>query len=474
MTRRLVASYLLVSLVVLLILEIPLAIFYHQLERNSLVTRGERDAVVLASYYRDAELSGRTADLPAIETYARDTGTQVSILNRGGVSLFDTGGTAGRNLSTQPEVRAAIEGKRASGFRDVDTTANGAASPGLIDGEVMYVAVPITTYGEVTGVMRLTMDAGDVNSRVQRFWIGLVVIALLILAALALIGLTVARSAIGPLRRLQASAARFGQGDFHPLEEPDPDAPEEIKELTRSMIAMGRQLEQLIERHRSFVADASHQLRTPLTALRLRLENVEAGLAEEQLRGELEAAIDETVRLSNLVGDLLRLARNEGPPRLTTVELAKLASERVETWEAVAEGRVKLDLVTPRSSVSATCVAVEGAVEQVLDNLLDNALHASPDGGRIRLEVRPGPHLHHLIVTDQGPGLTDDQKERATDRFWRADQDRVGTGLGLAVVAALVDASSAFLRFDDNPDGRGLQVVTSWQAEDMATLSKPA
>ncbi len=468
MTRRLVASYLLVSLVVLLILEIPLAIFYHQLERNSLVTNAERDAVMLASYYRDAQLSGRADELPGIDRYVRRTGSRVLVLNRGGVSLVDTARQPGGNFSTRPEVQAAVSGKLASGFRESET----------IGTELMYAAVPITTYGEVTGVLRLTLDAEEVNSRIQRFWLGLVIIALLILAALALIGFTVARSATGPIKRLQTSAARFGRGDFHALEEPDPDAPEEVRELTRSMNAMGRQLEQLIERHRSFVADASHQLRTPLTALRLRLENAEAGLADEQLRLELEAAIEETIRLSNLVGDLLRLARNEGPPVLTTVELSSLATERVNTWGAMAEGRVELLLIRPAGPYPVNCMAVEGAVEQVLDNLLDNALHAAAasgrDDSRITVEVKAGPHVHQLIVTDDGPGLTAEQKQRATDRFWRADQNRAGTGLGLAVVAALVEASSGDLVFEDNPAGRGLRVVTSWQAEDTVTLSRPA
>ncbi len=468
MTRRLVASYLLVSLVVLLILEIPLAIFYHELERKGLVTNAERDAVVLASYFRDAELSGRADELPVIDDYAQDTGSRVLILNRGGVSLVDTARQPGGNFSTRPEIQAAVSGKRASGFRESET----------IGTELMYAAVPITTYGEVTGVLRLTLDAEVVNSRIRRFWLGLVIIALLILAALALIGFTVARSATGPIKRLQTSAARFGRGDFHALEEPDPDAPEEVRELTRSMNAMGRQLEQLIERHRSFVADASHQLRTPLTALRLRLENTEAGLDDEQLRLELEAAIEETIRLSNLVGDLLRLARNEEPPPLSTVELSSLATERVNTWGAMAEGRVELVLNRPAGPYPVKCMAVEGAVEQVLDNLLDNALHAAAasgrDDSRITVEVKAGPHVHQLIVTDEGPGLTEEQKQRVTDRFWRADQSRAGTGLGLAVVAALVEASSGDLVFEDNPDGRGLRVVTSWQAEDTATLSRPA
>ena len=239
------------------------------------------------------------------------------------------------------------------GYRDSETLGT----------ELLFVSVPIASGGSVQGALRLTIDAEEVNSRVRRFWIGLVAIALLILAALALVGLTVARSATEPIKRLRTSAARFGRGDFSPLEVDDAETPVEIQELAESMNAMGRQLEQLIQRHRSFVGDASHQLRTPLTSLRLRLENLEAAAIDATSRHDIEAAIEETIRLSNLVSDLLKLARNDGPPSLTTVDLGSLAADRVNTWQATTEQRVELLLNRPAGPVEA--IAVAGAVEQV-------------------------------------------------------------------------------------------------------------
>jgi len=208
------------------------------------------------------------------------------------------------------------------------------------------------------------------------------------------------------------------------------------------------------------VGDASHQLRTPLTSLRLRLENLEAAAIDPTFRDEIEASIEETIRLSNLVGDLLKLARNDEPPSLTAVDLGSLAADRVNTWQATAEHEVELLLNSPKGKVEA--IAVAGAVEQVLDNLLDNALHVAPPKSRILVSVERG-HMHHrLVVTDEGPGLGDEEKARATDRFWRADHGRPGTGLGLAVVASLIEASGGTLIFDDNPHGRGLRVTTGW------------
>ncbi len=453
MTRRLVLSYLLVSLIVLLILEIPLAIFYYQLERERFIANAERDAVVLATYYQDVldtEDPALNSNLEVARNYSAETGARLVVVDDSGISVADTSRESGRNFATRPEVVVALDGLRDAGYRDSDT----------LDTELLFVAVPIASGGNVQGALRLTIDAEEVNSRIQRFWIGLVAIAALILGALALVGLTVARSATEPIKRLRTSALRFGRGDFSPLQVSDPETPGEIQELADSMNAMGRQLEQLIERHRSFVGDASHQLRTPLTSLRLRLENLEAAAIDATSRVEIEAAIEETIRLSNLVGDLLKLARNDGPPSLTAVDLGSLAADRVNTWQATAEQEVELLLNRPKGKVEA--IAVAGAIEQVLDNLLDNALHVAPPRSRILVSVERGHTHHRLVVTDEGPGLSDEEKARAIDRFWRADHGRPGTGLGLAVVASLIDASGGTLIFDDNPHGRGLRVTTGW------------
>jgi signal transduction histidine kinase len=101
---------------------------------------------------------------------------------------------------------------------------------------------------------------------------------------------------------------------------------------------------------------------------------------------------------------------------------------------------------------------VPGSIEQVLDNLLDNALNASPDGATIRLELLPGATEHLLAVTDEGPGLDDADKERALRRFWRGDPSTPGTGLGLAIAQALVLGSGGTIELADAV-GNGLRVV---------------
>ncbi len=154
------------------------------------------------------------------------------------------------------------------------------------------------------------------------------------------------------------------------------------------MDTMAVRLDALIDEQRAFVADASHQLRTPLTALRLRLENLQTRVSTEEA-AELDAVIDESTRLAALVADLLQLARADEHAPVGTVDLRELVAERTDMWSAVADERgITIEMRAPDEAVLAR--AQPGAVDQVLDNLLDNALNASPDHGSVRVELNPG------------------------------------------------------------------------------------
>ncbi len=273
MTRRLLFGYLLAALVVLLVLEIPLAIFFEQREMGRLERDVERDATVLAGYYEEALEAGATLHPAPAKAYAQRTGVRVVVVDKAGTSLIDTAGPAGRDFSTRPEIEAALRGGRAVGTRHSET----------LNTDLLYVAVPATSAGEVHGAVRLTLDKQATNALVHGYWAALGGIAVVVLVAMAGIGWAIARSVTRPLRELDAAAARFATGDLAPLE-PDPSAPPEIAVLGDTMNTMARRLERLLAEQREFVADASHQLRTPLTALRLRLENLQSAAATPRTR----------------------------------------------------------------------------------------------------------------------------------------------------------------------------------------------
>jgi signal transduction histidine kinase len=451
MTRRVLLSYLSITLLVLVLLEVPLALFYGQRERDRLEADVEHDANVLAGFYEDA-LEDDVAPAPQPATaYAARTGARVVVVDAAGISVVDTERPSGRDFSTRPEMATALRGERAAGTRHSDT----------LDTDLLYVAVPVASGGTVHGAIRLTLDIDAVNARVQRVWIGLAAIGVVVLAVVAGVGWALARSVTRPVRHLNAAAARFARGDLTATEPPPGSVPE-LQALTGTLNTMAARLDELLAAQRAFVADASHQLRTPLTSMRLRLENLESRIDDPTAAAEIDAITEESTRLTAIVTDLLRLAQAEQHPPPVPVDLTRLAADRVDTWTATTKASdVDLELHAPPPPVLVT--AVPGAVEQILDNLLDNALNASPPGTTITVQITPDDHGHQLRITDQGPGLDADQKAHAVQRFWRADPTSPGTGLGLSIVHALTTASGGTLTLHDAPN-RGLTVSVTLPA----------
>ena len=451
MTRRLLASYLALTALVLLVLEVPLGMFFQQREMERLTVGLERDATALASLYADAVGGGQRPNQAAADNYAARTGVRVVVTDRSGRSLIDTGAAPDRNFATRPEIRAALAGERASSSRHSDT----------LNTTLLYVAVPIAAGGHVDGAVRLTLETAQVQQRVFRFWFGLGAVAVVVLAAVALVGTALARSVTRPLRDVELAVARFADGDLRTLP-PGPRAPAEIARLQATVNMMAERLAQLLAEQRAFVADASHQLRTPLTALRLRLENLQSATHGRDAVADLEAAIAETHRLATLVNDLLRLAAAEKSSTMEAVDAAVVVRDRVDLWSAVADvDDVLLALTLPAGP--ALVRAVPNGLEQILDNLLDNAISVSPPGACVRVLLTRGTATFDLAVEDEGPGLSDELKARALDRFWRGDASRSGSGLGLPIAQALAVASGGSLRLED-AEGGGLRVQVTLSA----------
>ena len=255
-TRRLLASYLLITVLALVLLEIPLAVFFAQRERERVAANLEHDATVIATLYEDDLENDRPLDPAAALAYHDRTGARVVVVDRQGISLVDTGGPIDRDFSTRPEITEALQGRRATGTRSSDTLAT----------DILYVAVPVASGGTVHGALRVTIDTSDVSARIHRFWFGLAAIAIVILGLVALVGWWLARSVTRPIRQLQADAERFADGDL--TVSPGPaGGPPEVRALADSIAVMATRLDELLAAQRTFVADASHQLRSPLTAL---------------------------------------------------------------------------------------------------------------------------------------------------------------------------------------------------------------
>ncbi|HWH14888.1 MAG TPA: ATP-binding protein [Miltoncostaeaceae bacterium] len=455
MTRRLVAGYLALALVVLLALEVPLGVVYARTERQAFELRVERDATALASLAEDALTAdaARPRLAALVARYARDTGARAVVVGPAGTALADSDPTRplGRAFATRPEIAMALRGEVAVGER-------GSATLG---GRIVYVAAPVVADGRVVGAVRISVPADRVDARVRRYWLVLGAIGIVVLAAVAGVGWVLARGIAGPLTRVGVAAGRMG--DDTGARAPEDAGPPEVRALARRLNASTARIDALLAAQRAFVADASHQLRTPLTAVRLRLENLERDVGPEG-RDDLAAALGETERLTALVDGLLALARADAAAgERERIDVSRVCADRAAAWEPLAEDaglRLRAEVAPGLAARAAP-----GALEQILDNLIDNALRAAPPGSSVTVRARADGDAVTVAVADAGPGMTPEVRERALERFWTTRPGEGGTGLGLAVVDRLARAAGGGVRLGDRKGG-GLLVEVRLPAAD--------
>ena len=202
------------------------------------------------------------------------------------------------------------------------------------------------------------------------------------------------------------------------------------------------------------MANASHQLRTPLTGLRLRLESAAAKTDSPDLERELAAAEQEVERLARLLSTLLMLAREGQTPKAgRLVSLGLAAKHAHERWEARAEQRSQRLELAHADDVVAQSSEEDLAI--VLDNLIENALHYSPEGATVTIEFGREGGGAYLAVLDEGPGLTAGEEKALFERFARgsASGGASGTGLGLAIVQTLAQRWGGRASLENRPEG---------------------
>jgi signal transduction histidine kinase len=329
------------------------------------------------------------------------------------------------------------------------------------DGPRLQVAVPISDDSEYAGTVVFARSQDPLNDRIAMMWTWLALTGaggLLLGVALAV---RLARWVSRPLSALGAAAVSLGDGALDVRADPG-RGPHEVRALAAAFNRMADRTQSLVHSHRGWVADVSHQLRTPLTALRLRLDVLAAETGGDTA-AELAGALEEIGRLSRLVDGLLAVARAEGRmPRPEPVDVVHTAAERVAAWDPVArERRIGLELATAETP-AATARLGSGDLEQMLDNVLANALEAVPDAGRVRVEVARSDGRVLLRVVDDGPGMGEQAKQAAFHRF--ANPGARGNGLGLAIVHRLATADGGTVRLLDTPGG-GLTVELDLPAD---------
>ena len=280
--------------------------------------------------------------------------------------------------------------------------------------------------------------------------IGAVVLAVGLIA-----GLVIARTIARPMRGLDRAARRVAAGDLEARAAIDGST--EQRALARTFNDMTGRVARLLRSQQDFVADASHQLRTPLTGLRLRLEEARAQVDSPGAIAELDAGMTEVDRLAQILEELLVLSR-AGERELpgTEVDLGDAAERAAERWsQAAAERGQRLDAEVEAAG-SAWCAAAD--LDRVLDVLVENALRYSPAASAVVIVAGPD----RVEVLDDGPGPAPGEEEAVFERFHRGRAGRggpPGTGLGLPIARELAGEWDATVALEARTDGGGRAVV---------------
>lgn len=348
-----------------------------------------------------------------------------------GVLIADEDGDVLANSETLPSVGNDISGE--SEFR----TALSGSLVGRPMGSRLLVAAPVALEGEIVGVVRIDSDISAIESNVRRSWLVLAAVGLFVVV-LGLGGAWLLASSLSrPLKSLGATARSLGAGRLDSRAETA--GPPEVADVARAMNHMAEDLEATISAQQDFIANASHQLRTPLTGLRLRLEGIAVGGGPDATSAS--EAIKEVDRLGVLVEELLVLARAGGRQAPGgAVDIGALLRDAADRWAArAAEGGAT---VVTRVGVAAVVHADEAELAGVIDNLIENALAYSPAGATVALAAESGPDGAGFSVADDGPGIPPEERERVFDRFYRGGTGRrsgPGSGLGLAIVKEVAE-----------------------------------
>src|SRR6185312_7298603 len=296
---------------------------------------------------------------------------------------------------------------------------------------------------------------------------------LLLLIAMAAAVVWIVGGAIAPLKRLAAEVQRRDAGSLEPITAPE--LPVETAPLIDELNRLLERLRRAFEKQRTFVADAAHELRSPLTALSLQLQLLDRA-RDESARSEARVRLGSAIeRAIHLASQLLTLARQEpegAPLQLQPVALEACARQAIEDVHALAEQRqIELSLAGAAEPAGANePVLVNGdrdALRILVRNLVDNAVRYSPVGGKVMVRIdrtaEPQPIASpRLTVVDEGPGIAPAERERVFDSFFRrADAAEGGSGLGLAIVSAIANRHRARITLED-AEPQGLKVTVTF------------
>ncbi len=441
MTRRISLAMTLLTGLLVIAMSIPLVVVFRSYQYDRLSLGLERDALVISGDLGSIP----PAQWPAlVNSYESRTGVRVTVVDAQSKVLTDSeGATVGSDFQ-RTEMASALKGGIAAGVRYSTTLST----------ELRYVAVPIKDGSQVIGAVRLSVPETEVQQDVRALVYALITILALVLIAALLASWGLARALSRPLARLTDGAARVGENPSARVG--NVKGPREVQNVADALDETAGKLDAMLDRSRAVAADASHHLRTPLAAMRLRLETIADTAGSPETVAQAEAAMLEVDRLTRRVDQVLALATAETAAENVIVDVGESAHTRTIDWEGLASER---GITLLCDYVAAPVRTPIGEVERILDELVGNALDYAQS--QVRIDVTDDGQRVRLEVRDDGPGIPPDERERVFTRFTRGSQSIPGgTGLGLALVRQAALASGGDVKIVDSETGACFEV--SW------------
>lgn len=383
---------------------------------------------------------------------ARDFGEQIKarvlILDTAGrviVDSFDESWLAGRVLR-YPEVTAALKGTSDSGLYSIGNRET-----------VMNVAVPVLrNKTEVIGAVMLIVNVDDVYQTLAEIRTQMIGVSLLSGLLAAVLSLVLAQFLSRPLNALTQAVRHMERGDL--TQRVAINSRDELGDLGQAFNSMAAQLETVDRARREFIANASHELRSPLASIKALAQSLADGderdpaVYREYLR-DIDSEMD---RLNRLVNDLLHLARleeQESPPQFTNCDISELADHVAVIMDSLARSRGVA--IAKQVADRLEWTLDRDLVVRILFNLVDNAIRHTPAGGRVTIEARTADNQLLLCVRDSGEGIPEEELPFIFDRFYRVDKARSratgGTGLGLSIVRQAVHRLGGTIEVHSTP-----------------------
>jgi signal transduction histidine kinase len=397
------------------------------------------------------------------KTLATDLHLRITVINKQGKVLAD---------SEREPASMENHGNRAEFIEAVEKgLGESTRLSGTLNFPMKYVAVRVTDGNEIIGVVRIAVPLTEVQLELRPLYRATILGAVVAICVAVVIAYLMARNISWPIRRMKEIAERIAKGEFG--EKTRIKGNDEVAELAESLNAMAGELQAKMgslahmDRVRSdFVANVSHELKTPLTSIRGFVETLEDGAIKDSNNARRFLAIikKHTQRLSNIIDDLLRLSELESGVKMemAAFDLKGLIDEVVMGFgHALSTKQQKL---TVTAAGDFTIIGNRDKLEQVFVNLIDNAIKYTKQDGQIKVELAGADGFVTVAVEDNGIGIPKDDVERVFERFYRVDKAHSrevgGTGLGLSIAKHIVLAHKGKICIDSKL-GKGTKVLVT-------------